>query len=63
MGGLGIEVGAGPGHVYFATRIVVPANNVNGVAIDVVVPFSANLDLGYRIPIGGGGKPKPKRRH
>ena len=51
--GLGIDVKAGPVHPYLATRLIIPANTVNGQSIDIVIPFAAVVDLGVRIPIGG----------
>jgi hypothetical protein len=50
--GLGLDAKAGPVHIYFATRLQVPVNTVNGEAIEVVVPFGAMVDLGVRVPIG-----------
>ncbi|MCW3083191.1 MAG: hypothetical protein JWP12_557 [Bacteroidetes bacterium] len=51
--GVGIDVKAGPVHIYLATRLIIPANEVNGEEIEIVIPFAAVADLGVRIPIGG----------
>ncbi len=51
--GVGIDVKAGPVHIYLATRLIIPANQVNGEDIEIVIPFAAVADLGVRIPIGG----------
>jgi hypothetical protein len=49
-GGSGFEFNVGPGFLYGEAFLNIPANNVNGVSVDINLPASAGLQLGYRFP-------------
>ena len=50
-GGVGVEYKVGPGSVFGDVYLTVPANQVDGLVVEVQVPPAAGLSLGYRLPI------------
>ena len=47
-GGIGAEYKVGPGSVFSNLYLSLPANNVNGVVVEVSIPPAIGLSLGYR---------------
>jgi hypothetical protein len=52
-GGIGYDVELDFGNLYGEAFINVPANNVSGVYVPVVIPMAIGVQAGIRIPIGG----------
>lgn len=48
--GLGIEKDLDFGYLFFDTKLILPANNVNGQVVDISIPASIGLNAGLRFP-------------